>query len=92
LHYGQPPSEAMLGAEVLQRDFGVATRWLEERSRTTWENALFSAEMLRAAGVERVVLVTSAAHMPRSRWCFEQNGIEVIAAPVGFMGGHNARP
>ncbi|HAV05552.1 MAG TPA: hypothetical protein DCX47_11185, partial [Pseudomonas sp.] len=84
LHYGQPPSEAMLGAEVLQRDFGVATRWLEERSRTTWENALFSAEMLRAAGVERVVLVTSAAHMPRSRWCFEQNGIEVIAAPVGF--------
>lgn len=92
LHYGQPPSEAMLGAEVLQRDFGVATRWLEERSRTTWENALFSAEMLRAAGVERVVLVTSAAHMPRSRWCFEQNGIEVIAAPVGFLGGHNARP
>lgn len=92
LHYGQPPSEAMLGAEVLQRDFGVPTRWLEERSRTTWENALFSAEMLRAAGVERVVLVTSAAHMPRSRWCFEQNGIEVIAAPVGFMGGHNARP
>lgn len=92
LHYGQPPSEATLGAEVLQRDFGVATRWLEERSRTTWENALFSAEMLRAAGVERVVLVTSAAHMPRSRWCFEQNGIEVIAAPVGFMGGHNARP
>ena len=43
--------------------------------------------MLRAAGVERVVLVTSAAHMPRSRWCFEQNGIEVIAAPVGFLAG-----
>ena len=92
LHYGQPPSEAALAAEVLQRDFGVATRWREERSRTTWENAVFSAEMLRAAGVERVVLVTSAAHMPRSRWCFERNGIEVIAAPVGFLGGHNARP
>ncbi len=92
LHYGQPPSEAMLGAEVLQRDLGVATRWLEERSRTTWENAVFSAEMLRSAGIERVVLVTSAAHMPRSRWCFEQNGIEVIAAPVGFMGVPNGRP
>ncbi len=92
LHYGQPPSEALLGVEVLQRDFGVATRWLEERSRTTWENALFSAEMLRAAGIERVVLVTSASHMPRSRWCFEQNGIEVIAAPVGFMGVPNGRP
>ncbi|OCX93513.1 MAG: hypothetical protein BFD77_12190 [Pseudomonas sp. CO183] len=92
LHYGQPPSEAMLGAEVLQRDLDVTTRWLEERSRTTWENALYSAQMLRAAGVERVVLVTSASHMPRSRWCFEQNGIEVIAAPVGFMGVSNGRP
>ncbi|MCW8155256.1 YdcF family protein [Stutzerimonas stutzeri] len=92
LHFGQQPSEAMLGAEVLQRDLGVPTRWLEERSRTTWENAVFSAEMLRAAGIERVVLVTSASHMPRSRWCFEQNGIEVIAAPVGFMGVPNGRP
>ena len=46
----------------------------------------------RSTGRPGVVLVTSAAHMPRSRWCFEQNGIEVIAAPVGFMGGHNARP
>ncbi|EXF42822.1 transmembrane protein [Pseudomonas sp. BAY1663] len=92
LHYGQPPSEAALGADVLQRDFGVPTRWLEERSRTTWENAVLSAEMLRAAGVETVVLVTSAAHMPRSRWCFEQNGLQVIAAPMGFMGAHNARP
>jgi uncharacterized SAM-binding protein YcdF (DUF218 family) len=92
LHYGQPPSEAMLGAEVLQRDMGLPTRWLEERSRTTWENAVYSAEMLRASGIERVVLVTSASHMPRSRWCFEQNGIEVIAAPVGFMGVPNGRP
>lgn len=92
LHFGEPPSEAMLGAEVLQRDMGVTTRWLEERSRTTWENAVYSAEMLRAAGVKRVVLVTSASHMPRSRWCFEQNGIEVITAPVGFMGVVNERP
>lgn len=92
LHYGEPPSEALLAAEALQRDFSTQTRWLEERSRTTWENALYSAEMLKAAGVERVVLVTSASHMPRSRWCFEQNGLEVIAAPMGFLGVPNGRP
>lgn len=92
LHYGKPPSEAALAAEVLQRDLATPARWLEERSRTTWENAVYSAEMLRAAGVTRVVLVTSAAHMPRSRWCFEQNGIEVIAAPMGFLGVPNGRP
>lgn len=92
LHYGQPPSEAQLAADVLERDFSTQTRWLEGRSRTTWENALYSAEMLKAAGIERIVLVTSAWHMARSRWCFEEVGLEVIAAPVGFIGVPNGRP
>lgn len=48
--------------------------------------------MLKAEGIERIVLVTSAAHMPRSRWCFEQNGMTVIAAPVGFLGVPSGRP
>ena len=62
-------------------------------------NSLSAKRLEQAAAFEQAaregeapVLVTSAAHMPRSRWCFEQNGIEVIAAPVGFLGGHNARP
>jgi len=92
LHYGQPPSEAALAAETLQRDFATPIRWQEERSRTTWENAVHSAAMLKAEGIERIVLVTSAAHMPRSRWCFEQNGMTVIAAPVGFLGVPSGRP
>ncbi|WP_434456936.1 YdcF family protein [Stutzerimonas urumqiensis] len=92
LHFGQPPSEAHLAGQVLERDHGVETRWLEERSRTTWENAVYSAKLLREAGIERIVLVTSSWHMARSRWCFEENGIEVIAAPVGFMGAPSSRP
>ena len=92
LHYGQPPSEAALMAEALQRDFGVPTRWREERSRTTWENARFSAELLGAEGIRRVVLVTQAGHMSRARWCFERAGLEVVAAPLGFLGVPNERP
>lgn len=92
LHYGQPPSEAALMAEVLQRDFAVATHWREARSRTTWENAQFSAQLLKAEGISRVVLVTQAAHMPRARWCFEQAGLDVVAAPLGFLGVPNERP
>lgn len=92
LHYGEPPSEAAMMAEVLRRDFNVPTRWQEERSRTTWENAVYSAELLRSQGVRRIVLVTQAAHMPRARWCFERQGLEVVAAPLGFLGVANARP
>lgn len=92
LHFGRPPSEAALMAEVLARDFGVVVRWREEASRTTWENATLSAALLREAGVERVVLVTQAWHMPRARWCFEQAGLQVVAAPLGFLGVANGRP
>lgn len=92
LHFGQPPSEAALAAQVLARDFGVAVRWQEQASRTTWENATHSAALLRKAGVRRVLLVTQAWHMPRARWCFEQAGFQVLAAPVGFLGVANGRP
>ena len=92
LHYGTPPSEARLMADSLRDDFGVTVRWQEERSRTTWENALFSAEMLLPQGIKRVVVVTQAWHMPRSVWSFQKAGFEVVPAPVAFLGVDNARP
>lgn len=92
LHYGEPPSEARLMADAMQRDFGVQVRWLEEESRTTWENAQLSAAMLLPQGVKRVVVVTQAWHMQRSQWSFQQAGFEVVAAPVGFMGIDHGMP
>ena len=92
LHFGQPPSEAQIMADSLQQDFAVTARWLEGDSRTTWENAEFSAKILQAQGIKRVVLVTNAWHMPRSRWSFEQFGFAVTSAPVGFLSGANGRP
>jgi uncharacterized SAM-binding protein YcdF (DUF218 family) len=92
LHYGTPPSEAQMMADSLRDDFGVTVRWQEGRSRTTWENAQFSAEVLLPQGIKRVVLVTHAGHMPRAVWSFRKAGFEVVPAPVGFLGGDNARP
>ena len=92
LHYGQPPSEAALMADAMRLDYGLEIRWLEEQSRTTWENAVLSAELLQPQGVRRVVLVTQAWHMQRARWSFEQAGFEVISAPMGYLSAGYERP
>lgn len=92
LHFGQPPSEAQIMADSLAEDFGITARWLEGESRTTWENALYTAKILQAEGIQRVLLVTDAWHMPRSRWSYEQLGFSVTSAPVGFLSGANSRP
>jgi uncharacterized SAM-binding protein YcdF (DUF218 family) len=58
--------------------------WLQPNSQNTYEDALYSARMLRERGIEEIILVTSAMHMPRSKALFEEQGIIVIPAPVDF--------
>ncbi|MEZ5740941.1 MAG: YdcF family protein [Burkholderiaceae bacterium] len=60
-------AEAELMARDLLADLGVPVRWVENRSRDTADNAAFSAPMLLADGIDRIVLVTHAFHMPRAR-------------------------
>jgi uncharacterized SAM-binding protein YcdF (DUF218 family) len=83
---GLPPraqtSEAAAMATVMEKEFGIGVRWREDESRDTAENAEFSARMLRAAGIRRVLLVTQAYHMPRARRLFAQAGLEVVPAPT----------
>lgn len=77
------PSEAETMNLAARRYFGAEARWLETRSRTTGENAEFSAALLKPAGVRRIVLVTSAGHMRRAVAQFEAQGLEVTPAPIG---------
>src|SRR5579863_9304631 len=72
----------------LERDFGVTTRWVENRSRDTFQNAQFSAQLLRAAGVTRILLVTDADHEWRALQEFAAAGLTVLTAPVGLYGRH----
>ena len=76
--------EATLMRDSLEREFNVAVRWSEERSRDTHENAVRSAEILRAAGIDRVVLVAHAFDMPRATAEFAAQGIATIRAPTGI--------
>jgi uncharacterized SAM-binding protein YcdF (DUF218 family) len=80
-------SEAELMRRVLVDDLGLAVRWVEDRSRDTAENASFSAAMLRAQGIDSIVLVTHAYHMPRAQAVFESAGLKVIASPHDWKGG-----
>lgn len=70
---------------ALQRDLGVATHWIEQRSTSTFSNARLSATQLRQAGIRRFYLVTHAWHMPRAILSFEDTGLEPIPAPTRFV-------
>jgi len=59
--------------------------WLEFKSRNTQENALYSKAILDEKGVRRILLVTSALHMPRAVGLFEQQGLEVIPMPTDYI-------
>jgi uncharacterized SAM-binding protein YcdF (DUF218 family) len=81
---GSSESEASLMARALRDDFGVAAKWQEQGSDNTAQNAKYSAQQLQQAGVNRVLLVTDALHMPRSRAIFQRNGLQVVPAPTMF--------
>jgi uncharacterized SAM-binding protein YcdF (DUF218 family) len=57
---------------------------LEGKSRNTYENALFTAELLKPQPGQRFMLVTSALHMPRSVGLFRKAGFDVLPCPVDY--------
>lgn len=78
-------SEAeLLGA--FARDLGIRPEAivLQGRSRTTHEDAVETARVLRERGIDRFFLVTSAFHLPRAVGCFREQGLEPIPYPVDY--------
>lgn len=85
------PAEEMTELLILMGVPQDAIR-LQPNSQNTYEDALYSAELLAEYQVDQVILVTSAMHMPRSRALFEKQGITVIPAPTDFtITEHNWR-
>lgn len=76
-------SEAAVMARELAMFFQVPTQWLEEKAKTTKENALFSHEILNKEGINKIILVTNQWHMQRAKLLFERAGFEVLPASVG---------
>ncbi len=85
---GAPDGEQAEGTSMraaLEREFGVPVAWVESRSANTRENARFSAELLKSAGIGRIYLVSHAWHLPRAIPEFEREGFTVIAAGTGYQ-------
>jgi uncharacterized SAM-binding protein YcdF (DUF218 family) len=91
--WGQPEAmaEARVAASIASSEFNRPLKWLEDASRDTRENAQRSVALLRPAGVQHIVLVTHAWHMPRAVREFERaagGNLRIEAAPMGLAQGH----
>jgi uncharacterized SAM-binding protein YcdF (DUF218 family) len=74
-------SLAELMKAALTQYFAVPVTWSENRSRTTYENAAYTAQLLRDANIGTVVLITQARDMPRAIWSFERVGLRALPWP-----------
>jgi len=89
--YGGSLSEGEAMARILKLDFGASARWIEDQSATTAQNAARSFAILQPEGRTRIVLVTSAWHMPRASRTFSKAGFEVIPAPTSYVSRRDSR-
>ncbi|HZH57937.1 ElyC/SanA/YdcF family protein [Yanghanlia caeni] len=74
-------SESQIMANNL-RQLGVPSEVIiqESESLTTYENAVYTARLLKELQLDRVLLVTSALHMPRAMGVFRKQQVDAIAA------------
>jgi uncharacterized SAM-binding protein YcdF (DUF218 family) len=85
---GKPGSGALAEGRLLQQvlldEYGIVPRWVEDAARTTWDNARFSAPLLKQANVQRIALVSHAWHLRRAAPLFEAQGLAVVPAGTRF--------
>jgi uncharacterized SAM-binding protein YcdF (DUF218 family) len=82
-------------ADVVRRIFariGLDTTHItfEDRSRNTFENAVYSFEMLKPQPEELWIIITSARHMPRAVGTFRKAGwTNLLAFPIDYLTSEN---
>lgn len=61
---------------------------VEDKSRNTRENALFSKKIIQEKHLQgKFLLITSAFHMRRAKGCFDKAGIQTDIFPVDYYTG-----
>ncbi len=56
----------------------------ENKSKDTYQNALYTAEICKTKGFKKIILVTSAYHMKRALKFFSKTGLQILTYPADF--------
>ncbi|MFN3599456.1 MAG: YdcF family protein, partial [Aquificaceae bacterium] len=86
---GGSPLGNLPEAEIMKQlleELGVERRNIitDTKSRNTYENALYVKEICDKRGFKKIVLITSAYHMPRAVKTYQKMGLEVLPYPTDF--------
>jgi uncharacterized SAM-binding protein YcdF (DUF218 family) len=84
---GQIPEATWMARLLEEWDMPTAAIQIESGSINTHENAIRTYQMLSSRSIHRILLVTSAMHMPRAAGAFRKAGFEVIAVAADFRTG-----
>jgi uncharacterized SAM-binding protein YcdF (DUF218 family) len=87
---GDVPEADRLAAKLAQWGVPPAQVAVDSASRNTRENAIEVGRVAAARGWRTLLVVTSAAHVPRAIGCFRVVGIEPDVLPVDYRAGDGA--
>ena len=82
---GGPPESQDMAKIAVALGVPPAAILQDPSSLNTHQNAVNVRQILNGRGLNKVLLVTSALHMPRSLLVFQKQGIEAIPAPTDFL-------
>lgn len=96
LGHGARPgaTEAEIASRIAEQEFRFPLRWTEDRSRDTAENGLLTVPLLKADGIQQVVLVSHDYHLRRAMRAFERGAehagvtMRFEPAPMGMRPPH----
>jgi uncharacterized SAM-binding protein YcdF (DUF218 family) len=81
----EPPETDFLKEQFIANGIKETDIITESRSRNTYENAVFSKQILDSLHLKPpFVLITSAMHMPRAGVVFKKAGVDFIAYPCDY--------
>ena len=86
---GLVPPQQVASSHIVRRflvDLGVPAEQIlvEDRSRDTWENGLYSKQICDQHGFSHPLLVTSAMHMRRAMFVFTEMDLQIVPFPCAL--------